>query len=157
MWFPSLASGESQLLKVNPFDAGDTVEPSIEGGDCLHSMVQHHSSMHCVPAGDPLVHDEKIAGPVRVGESDAQDHRTNTGEQVIDVPRKIAPSQRSVTVKDLLENLRAGARVNFPGANLFKESTGRDLVRMIRPRDVHRNVGVHKNGQMRPDSISVSI
>ncbi len=154
-WEP--ASGEWHLREVNPFDAADAVESRVEGGDCFHTMVQHHSSMHCVAAGDPLVRDEKIASPVRVGESDAQDHGTNTGEQVVDVPSKIAPSQRSIAVKDLLKNLRAGTSLNFSGANLIEEPTGRSLVRMICPRDVHRDVRVHKNGQMRPDSISISI
>jgi len=146
-----------KLREMNPLDAGYAVEPGVEGGDCLHAVIQHHSGVHRIPAGDPLVCGEKIAGPVRVGESYAKDHRADAGKQVVDVPREISPSERSITVQDLLENLRAGACFDFPGANLIEESTRRRLVRMIRPRYIHRDVGVHKNGQMRPDSISVSI
>ena len=69
---------------MNPLDAGYTVEPGVE----------HHSGMHRVAAGNPLMCGETIAGPVRVGESYARNHGTNPGKQVVDVPGKIAPSER---------------------------------------------------------------
>jgi 3-hydroxyacyl-[acyl-carrier-protein] dehydratase len=77
-------------------------------------------------------------GPVRVGETDAQNHGTDAGKQIVDIPGKIAPAERSVTVKDLLENLRAGACLNFSGAYLIEEPGGptdRPLSSALRPED----------------------
>jgi hypothetical protein len=86
-----------------------------------------------------------------------QHHRADARKQVENVPGKISPFERSIAVKDLLEHLGAGTCLNVSSANLIEESARRRLVGMISPRDLHRNVEIHKNGQTRPDSISVSI
>ena len=100
---------------------------------------------------------EKVSSPVGVGQRYAQYNGTDPGKQVVNVAGEIPSAERRIPVQDLLKDLSTGACRKSTSADLVEESTGWRLVRMIRPSYVHRDIGVNKDFQRRPASISTSI
>lgn len=144
------------LIQAHAFDLENSIESFVECRDFANVVVQHHGGVDGVSNADVASLGNEILCTVRVCEGYWIHRRTQLNEEVVDLYCKIGTLQTHVAIKNLLEDLGAGAGLDSAGTNLLKKAAGRLSQGMIGPRDIHWDVRVDEDPHRRPPSISAS-
>lgn len=146
---------------MKAYDAGYLVKAAIKAHDLLNAVPLHDRRVERIASGEPGRSEQDVTCPLKVQKVDREDLVDNPQKNVESRLDRLAATDRVIPIENFLKYFsvcnQPFPRFDRPFDHLLRP----ELVRVIGPDEVHRNVGVdedHAGGSKRyPRSISLRI